>query len=129
MKYTLFTIALLFAGTSLMAQEKATGSVAKPAVEQANKGDIQAMAGTLKETLAMVSGHAGNANKLVEVATPENKESAIANRDKLVSTQKDLEAALTAVSNATPENWKEVKANAEATNAAAIEVATEIKGE
>ncbi|HQZ42057.1 MAG TPA: hypothetical protein PK735_04145, partial [Flavobacteriales bacterium] len=94
MKYTLFTIALLFAGTSLMAQEKTTGSVAKPAIEQANKGEIQAMAGTLKETLSMVSGHLGNANKMVEVSTPENKESATTNRDKLVSTQKDLEAAL-----------------------------------
>ena len=86
------------------------------------------MAGTLKETLAVVSGNVANANKMVEASTAENKESAIANHNKLLGTQKELEAMLTEVSNATPENWKEVKGKAEAANTAALEMAGEMKG-
>lgn len=128
MKYALFTIALLFAGTSLMAQEKTAPSSMKTTVEQTSKDEIRAMAGTLKETLAVVSGNVANANKMLEVSTAENKESATADRDKLVGTQKELEAMLTEVSSATPENWKEVKAKAEAANTAALEMAGEMKG-
>lgn len=127
MKYALFTIALLFAGTSLMAQEKTTPSAVKTTVEQTSKDEIRAMAGTLKETLAVVSGNVANANKMVEASTAENKEVATADRDKLVGTQKELEAMLTEVSNATPENWKEVKAKAEAANTAALEMAGGMK--
>ena len=101
MKYALFTIALLFAGTSLMAQEKTTPSAVKTTVEQTSKDEIRAMAGTLKETLAIVSGNVANANKMVEASTAENKESAIANHSKLVSTQKELETLLTEGVNAT----------------------------
>ena len=128
MKYALFTIALLFAGTSLMAQEKTAPSAMKTTVEQTSKDEIRAMAGTLKETLAVVSGNVANANKMVEASTAENKEVATADRDKLVGTQKELEAMLTEVSNATPENWKEVKAKAEAANTAALEMAGGMKG-
>lgn len=130
MRYIVLTLAVALCSISY-AQEKAhpAGTVQPGMQKNSSQDEVRAVAGSLKETLGLVQSSMGSVEKQLGVATPEHQQRLGKAQSELKALKEDLEAALTAVSSAKPELWKETKAKAEATNSEAVEAVAKIKKE
>lgn len=112
MKKLFFVIALLTGTAQINAQQTtATASAQDPV-----KTEMRAMSGMLKDNLGKVTQKLQSIDKELSIAPAENADALQNAKTELTTAKSELETSLTLVNMATPEQWGDVKAKAQALN-------------
>jgi hypothetical protein len=129
MRSLILTACLVVATIGAQAQQTKTATLATTTKTQSPVAEEQrAMSGTLKETLGQLEQIRGAVKKAAnDPALAERTPKLNASMVDMADLSKAIEGMLSKVNTATPDNWKAVKAEAEALNTRALETAAAAK--
>ena len=128
MRSLILTACLGIAALGAQAQQTKTATMATTKTQSPIADEQRAMSGTLKETLGQLEQVRTSVKKAsADPALAERAPKLNASMVDMADLSKTIEGMLTKVNTATPENWKAVKAEAEALNTRALETAAAAK--
>ena len=113
MKKLFLVIALLIGAAQINAQQTTTTAAT---AQDPVKTEMRAMSGMMKDNLSKVTQKLQSVDKQLSIATAENSEALQKAKTELTAAKSELETSLTLVNTATPEQWSDVKAKAQALN-------------
>ncbi len=115
MKHLIIATILIASSATATAQLSTTTPAATTlGAQDPVKTEMRAMSGRLKDLLAQVSQRLGAIDKRIAAVEPAERTNLEGAKEGLTASKAEIEASLTSVNTATPTNWNETKAGAEA---------------